>query len=118
MVGSSMARVANEALALLWSRRIAAQRRSPLSVAAYCGQEEVSPKSFYAWRRRLGASQERARPALFVPVELPSSATPAGSLRIELPGGAVVVAPPDASQDLITTVIRALLQAAREQPAC
>ena len=56
-------------------------------------------------------------PPLFVPVEIPTMTSAASGIRIELEG-AVVALPPDASQALITTIIRAVLQAAREQPTC
>jgi hypothetical protein len=51
-------------------------------------------------------------------VELPASTASAGGIRIELPGGAVVALPPDASQELMVAAIRAVLQAAGEPPAC
>jgi hypothetical protein len=110
-----MARSANEAVARSWKKRIAAQRRSGLSALAFCNQEGVSPKSFYAWRRRL---QKKSEAPLFVPVELPAGAPSTGGMRIELPGGAVVALPSNASGELVVTAIRAVLQAAGESPAC
>jgi len=109
-----MGRVRDQALAVVWRQRIAKQRRSQLSVAAFCNQEGVSPKSFYAWRRRL---RERAgAAALFVPVELPLSS----GVRIELPGGAVLMLPAESPLELMATAIRAVLQAAsaEERPSC
>jgi hypothetical protein len=113
-----MARTANEALVRSWRKRIAAQRRSGLSALAFCSQEGVSPKSFYAWRQRLRKKKEVVRPPLFLPIELPASALSAGGIRIELPGGAVVALPPNASQELVIAAIRAVLQASGEPPAC
>jgi hypothetical protein len=112
-----MARAANEALVRSWRKRIAAQRRSGLSALAFCSQEGVSPKSFYAWRQRL-RKNEVVRPPLFLPIELPASAPSAGGIRIELPGGAVVALPPNASQELVIAAIRAVLQASGEPLAC
>lgn len=104
-----MGRVANEALAAAWERRLARQRRSRLSIAKFCDQEGVSPASFYAWRRRLrGADSAGPRSALFVPVELPA-AIAAGGVRLELPGGAVLSLPVDAPLELVTAAIRATL---------
>jgi hypothetical protein len=40
---------------------------------------------------------------------LASGAEPVGGLRIELPGGTVVTLPVDASTELVTTAIRAVL---------
>ena len=112
-----MGRAVNEALAVIWRQRIAKQRRSQLSVAAFCGQEGVSPKSFYAWRRRLREKEGAAAPAaLFVPVELLLSS----GVRIELPGGAVLMLPAESPLELMTTAIRAVLKAAspEERPSC
>lgn len=113
-----MGRVASEALALVWRRRIARQRRSQLSVAEFCGQEGVSAKSFYVWRKRLreaaarqaGTTDPRSGcPAseLFVPLTLPLVSAAAGGLRIELPSGAVLTLPADAPTELVTAAIRA-----------
>jgi len=113
-----MGRSANEAVARSWRKRIAAQRRSGLSALAFCNQEDVSPKSFYAWRRRLQKKNEVMRSPRFVPVELPAGAPPTGGMRIELPGGTVVAFPSNASQELVVAAIRAVLQAAGEPPTC
>lgn len=111
-----MARASSEAL---WRGRIAAQAKSGLSALAYCSQEGFSPKSFYAWRRRLKPAKSGDRPPLFVPVELPPMTTPSGDLRIELPGGAAaVILPADVSQERLVTVLRAVLAAAGERPTC
>jgi hypothetical protein len=110
-----MTRSASEAL---WRGRIAAQAKSRLSALAYCTQQGFSPKSFYGWRRRLKQDKSNERPPLFVPVELPAESLSAGNLRIELPGGAVVVLPPDASQERLVTVLRAVLAAAGERSSC
>jgi hypothetical protein len=110
-----MMRAATEAL---WRGRIAAQSRSGLSALAYCTQEGFSPKSFYAWRRRLRQTKSKMRAPLFVSVELPAVSASIGDLRIELPGGAILVLPPDASQEQLVTVLRAVREAGQERPAC
>lgn len=110
-----MTRSGSEAL---WRGRIADQAKSRLSALAYCTQQGFSPKSFYAWRRRLKQDKVAKHTPLFVPVELPAESLSAGNLRIELPGGAVVVLPPDASQERLVTVLRAVLAAAGERSSC
>jgi hypothetical protein len=110
-----MGRSASEAL---WRGRIAAQARSGLSVLAFWAQEGFSPKSFYAWRRRLKGAKSRHRPPLFVPVELPRDSLSEANVRIELPGGAAVVLPENVSQERLASVLRAVLEAAGERPAC
>jgi len=113
-------------LARMWEQRISRQRRSGLSIAKFCHQEGVSPASFYAWRRRVlgtesfrGGSSETRSP-LFVPVELPASALTAGSVRIELPGGAVLTLPTDVSAELLSAAVQAVLAATagQERAAC
>ena len=115
-----MGRVANEALVVTWRQRIARQGRSRSSIAEFCSSEGVSPNSFYAWRRRLRENDPaEPRSELFVPIEVRPSWAPAG-VRIELPGGAVVILPPEASAELVTAAIGAVLRSAShaERPAC
>ncbi len=120
-----MGRSASESVVLAWERRIARQRRCPLSVAAFCRREGVSVASFYAWRRRLSqADSAGLQSPLFVPVELSPLVSAAG-VRIELPGGAVLSLPTDAPLELVTAAIRAVMASAlspsalaRERPAC
>lgn len=125
-----MGRSANAALLLAWERRIARQRRCPLSVAAFCRQEGISVASFYAWRRRLSqAGSAEMHSPLFVPVELSPSVSTVG-VRIELPGGAVLSLPTDAPLELVTAAIRVVMASAlspnalspnaavQERPAC
>jgi transposase-like protein len=129
-------RKANAALAQVWKRRIAQQRRSQISIAEFCSQEGVSSKSFYVWRKRLreitankrrgqgkAAADKRCGSPdgrLFVPVHLPPASVSLGNLRIELPSGAVLTLPADVSAELVTTAIRAVMSSASsaEPPAC
>src|SRR5436305_228924 len=110
-----MARVGTEAL---WRGRIAAQARSGLSALAYCTREGLSPKSFYAWRRRLKQNKSNKSEPLFVPLELPAVLPTAGDLRIELPGRAVLVLPADATRERLVSVLQAVLEVAGERPTC
>jgi hypothetical protein len=110
-----MARASSETV---WRGRIAAQSRSGLSALAYCAREGVSPKSFYAWRRRLKLAKSNDGPPLFVPVELPAGSLSATNVRIELPGGVALVLPENVSQERLVSILRAVLEAAEERPAC
>src|SRR6478609_3637946 len=110
-----MARSTTEAL---WRGRIAAQARSGLSALAYCDQKGLSPQSFYAWRRRLQPTTSNQQSPLFIPVELAAVSSSPGELRIELPGGAALVLPADASQERLVTVLRAVLEVVGERSAC
>ena len=37
----------------LWCERVAACRQSGLSVQQWCRENDISPKTYYAWQRRL-----------------------------------------------------------------
>ena len=114
-----MGRVADDALAATWRRRVARQRRSGLAVEEFCRREEVSAASFYAWRKRVASSSAPSAP-LFVPLELPVGHGSLGGVRIELPGGAVVTLPASASAELVATAIWAALKAdsVEERSSC
>jgi hypothetical protein len=51
---------------------------------------------------------------LFVSVEMPARGASLGGVRIELPGGAVVMLPPAASAELMTAAIRATMSVAED----
>lgn len=126
-----MGRTANGGLAAVWKGRIAEQGRSGLSIAEFCRRQGFSAPSFYVWRKRLrqgraiasgagirpaGAARSRSGDsALFVPIQLAA----ASGVRLELPGGAVLTLPNDASPELVTAVIQAALSTQREErPSC
>ncbi len=106
-----MGRAANSATTAAWRERFVRQRRSGLSVAEFCRRKDVSPASFYAWRKRLKADKANSQPR-FVPLEMDLAETAGGGVQIELPGGAVVRLPEQASAELIATAIHAAIHAA------
>ena len=118
-----MGRVANVGVAAAWERRLARQPRDRLPVSEFCRQEGVSPKSFYAWRKRLHGA---AAVPLFVPVEASDSAVPkpkcpaGGALRLEFPSGAVLTLPAEAAEELLAAAVRVALRSGttEEQPSC
>lgn len=79
-----------------WQQRLQRFRHSGLSVADFCAREQISPASFYAWRRRLRDGHVTAptdAPRL-VPVGV--VAAPAGApLELLLPSGCVLRLSPD-----------------------
>jgi hypothetical protein len=93
-----------------WRRRLARFRESPLSVAAFCRQEGVSPPSFYAWRKRLHpAARPQGRgestPNGFRLVRL----LPAAGVSVQLTGGTQLIVPTGDVESLravIETVVR------------
>lgn len=123
-----MGRSVSRTAATRWRERIDEWRRSKLSIAEYCRQKQLSQPSFFAWRKRLAGDDAvpgrgRSRPiekgrvqSSFI--ELPPPAWPTKSLQITLPGGAVVVLPPDASSELVVAAIRAAMKPAAEARPC
>lgn len=116
-----MGRAAGAALVSQWRTRIGRWRRSGLSVAEFCRQEQVSQPSFFSWRKRLSpqlvntnrrsrrTSVRRDRRPGFV--QLPAARWPGSEeIRIALPGGAIVTLPLPAAAELVTTAIRAAMR--------
>lgn len=56
-----MGRRLHEGKKQLWERRLAEFRASGSTVARFCQHAEVSPKTFYYWRRRLNANTTRSQ---------------------------------------------------------
>jgi Transposase len=93
-----------------WRDRLAAWRRSGLSVRAFCARHGLSQPSFYAWRREL-AQRDAARPT-FVPVQVLAEPARPEALTVLLPGGrSIRVAP-----GFDAATLRQLLDVLEEQP--
>ena len=71
---------------LRWRRWLQQQQRSGLSVRRFCYQNQLCPKTFYTWRRRLQQTDHTPR---FLPVQVvPEPPTPnAVTIDIVLDGG-------------------------------
>jgi|SRR5271166_5957192 len=124
-----MGRVADAAVVKQWHERMGLWRRSGLSIAEFCRQEQVSQPSFFNWRKRLslqrtsasrrsaGSSGTPKRQPRFV--QLPTATWPSSeAVQIALPGGAIVTLPPQAAAELVTTAIRAAMTGAAENRPC
>ena len=60
-----MSRIPDQSKRTLWSQRFYRFRKSGLSVARFCSQENIPAHSFYYWAKRLGdRSQHRQSPAV------------------------------------------------------
>ena len=73
----------------LWSERLARFRQSNQSVSSFCRSERFSQPSFYQWKKRLAATDDRARTngslvarSSFKAVELPSVIQTATTIRL------------------------------------
>ena len=54
-----MGRAEEPALAAMWRVRIERQQRSGLSIAAFCQKQGLAMGTFYAWKRRCQAGQQK-----------------------------------------------------------
>lgn len=76
-------------------RKLAAQERSGLSLAAWCDQEGVSPQRIYYWRDRLRTSSPTVSRPHFVELAVrpTAAAAPSGVIELVWPSGHVVRVP-------------------------
>jgi transposase len=90
----AMARDTDGTTAKRWRDRLARWRDSGLSVSEFCWREEVSPPSFYQWRKRLrrapNSGSRGTGVPVFVPVEVVSSAGVPSPLAGGVTEGALV----------------------------
>lgn len=54
--------------AQMWRRHVEGQRKSRLSIGAYCRQQDLSEANFYYWRRKL--ETEAGTAMEFIPVTI------------------------------------------------
>jgi putative transposase len=89
-----------------WRQIIAGQQTSGQSVAEYCLERKLSPKSFYGWRRKLKIRSEN-QPEAFV--ELGSFGEKATRvLRVTTPGGYHLEVPEQTGVEDIRNLLKAL----------
>ena len=95
-----------------WADRLARFAQSGLRPAQFCALEGVSLPSFYAWKRRLTASDagtpsDAGRPGepRWLPVRLGGAAAP---LELALPTGAVLRVAPGADEATLRCLLRLL----------
>ena len=101
----------------LWQSKLEAQQLSGLSIAAFCAQNQLSPASFYQWKRKLAladnqpqtASQPRpnrtarAVRAPFVQLAFPAQPTAAPwGIEVLLPDGTIIRLPAHCAETLVS----------------
>ena len=81
-----------------WRDRLARWRKSGHSISEFCRRENLSPPSFFQWKKRLasesgvGAKSQHVGTPAFIPVEVVSK--PASSSRVEIQLGDVLLRVP------------------------
>lgn len=93
-----------------WERLLEKQKRSGLSVEAFCRNEGFSTPTFYNWRRKLGA-KEVVPVAEVVQVEVPSSES---TIELQLPNGSLVRVPESISERTLRSVLGLVASAPSE----
>lgn len=93
-----------------WRRVIRDQAASGLSISAFCRQREVSPASFFSWRRRLAADGGEEAAGKFIPIELapPESQARQPAFEVVLPNGLRVHVPPQFDADALCELLGVL----------
>jgi len=79
-----------------WRQVIRDQAASGLSISAFCREQEVSPASFFSWRRKLAAGGREEVSGKFIPIELapPASLVRQPGFEVALPNGLRIHVPP------------------------
>ncbi|HWC91041.1 MAG TPA: hypothetical protein VG433_15335 [Pirellulales bacterium] len=106
-----------------WRTLVAEQRRSGLTIAAFCLNHELACSAFHYWKRELLARDAQRRPprpaARFLPVvvaDAPSASSAPSALPLELalPSGEVLRVPAGFDPATLAQVLAVL----RGAPAC
>lgn len=93
-----------------WREVIRDQAASGLSISAFCREHDVSPASFFSWRRRLATDSREEAAGKFIPIELATatpSATP-GGFEVALPNGLRVHVPPQFDAEALRRLLDVL----------
>jgi transposase-like protein len=92
-----------------WRGVIRDQQASGLSISAFCREREVSPASFFTWRRRLTQRDQKDMAAKFVPLQMhaPPTATPA-RCEVVLPDGCRIIVPTQCDANWLRDVLAVL----------
>ncbi len=93
-----------------WRQVIRDQAASGLSISAFCREREVSPASFFSWRRKLAAGGRKEVAGKFIPIELapPASLARQPSFEVALPNGLRIHVPPQFDADALRALLAVL----------
>ncbi|MCX5659749.1 MAG: transposase [Planctomycetota bacterium] len=102
----------SESASSRWARIIEEQRASGLSIAEFCRRRNISPPSFFGWRRRLIAACDAEIPA-FVEVKVGQpgphrQAAEATPLELVVPNGLRVLVRPGFDRQTLRDLVAAL----------
>jgi transposase-like protein len=98
----------NQERAKHWQEIITRQRKSGLSIKAFCRQESLCPHTLYQWRRRL----KKGPPVSFAVVEVKPQAVAGAMLEVILSSGDRLQIPAGLDAETLRTVVAALRERA------
>lgn len=108
-MSDSSPRSHSAAITRRWVERLERFAAGDHTVVAFCAAEGVSESNFYLWRRRLDQPPATAANQLnVVPIRVAPAPTPATTIELALPSGAVLRLPADARPELIVAILRGL----------
>ena len=121
-----MGRPIDEALWDEWRRRLVRYGQWVGSITSFCRHEDIAVTSFYHWRRKLQPTDPQSRhprlsarePVAAKPLFLPVRIEQQEVVEIELPNGAFVRVPAQASQALEAAILAAGRVCGAEIRAC
>lgn len=99
----------SEAVRKKWSRIIAAQRRSGLSVAGFCEERGIPASSLFGWKRKLrGGADQTPRASGFVEARVRGAVGVGGEVAVELASGRRIIVGSGFDRRVLLEVIDAL----------
>jgi hypothetical protein len=104
----------SEAAREKWSRIIAAQRRSGMSVARFCDRRGIPASSLFVWKRRLADLIGAPPVSDFVEARVRGVGGAGGGVTVELAGGRRIIVGGGFDRRLLLEVIDALESGGRE----
>lgn len=109
----------SEAACTKWSRIIAAQRSSGLSVARFCAERGIPASSLFGWKRRLANPASRGAAPTFVEAtvrDADARGVGGGGVTVQLVGGRHATVARGFDRRLLLEVIEALEAGAEARP--
>lgn len=90
-----------------WAELIEQHSQSKLSAAAFCEAHQITPHTFYYWRKKLSHAEPKQTLHPLI-IEEPASHACAQQVTLSLPSGITVQLPVDLPQHQIQHWLRAL----------
>jgi hypothetical protein len=95
-------------------KHFASQRKSGLTIEAYCDREAISHSTWWYWHTRLNKSrQQSVSPSTFIQLQQPAAQLEAAGCEITLPNGVQLCVPPRFDAALMRHIVRCVSRVRR-----